>query len=298
MLKARIKTWITVLIAVFSMALFYGSPATGASGPSQSSDKDSQIQLLTKITDNTYWIWFYLNEFFLAWINPDTTSSTAQIQQDFTNYMNYTWQNQSDQITLQAQSNGPLLASHFFGKTLPANVNQLSYTTVLGAPLNGDSSNLQSDIQNYVINAAALNITHYSPSKVNGNNAAAVAAYTNFYNTITAVQSYSAYILGDIIVNYQNLNDPNNHFKLSVLQENLKNEASSPTWFTQIASENIGLVLRQLLMFQSQTYILMLQMVESQKQQLALSAMSNSLVVLGNQFNENELLGKATGAIR
>ena len=105
--------------------------------------------------------------------------------------------------------------------------------------------------------------------------------------TISAIQTYNAYLLSQVYSDYVN------GTQLTQQQNSLMQQASNAAWFTQVASENIGLVLRQILMYNSQVYVLLSQLVQTQKQALAAQAMTNTLIVIGNEFTGSQLLLRA-----
>jgi hypothetical protein len=60
-------------------------------------------------------------------------------------------------------------------------------------------------------------------------------------------------------------------------------------------SEKIGYVLRQILLYQSQTFVLMTQIVQLQKQMVSAQVMTNATLVAVNQVNERVLAADAQG---
>lgn len=276
MLKTRIRNIFLVIITVFSTSILY-SPVT------QANDSD----LLQQIADNTLGLLTQFNEFALAWLNPDESETTADLQANLTNYMNYTWDNNDTQLSIQQN-----LLQDYFSSSAPPYANDLSYPILLGQPFvsEKDPDKLKASALNYTKYASGLNIKHLLPSQGWAGTKENKDKYENFYKTISAVQTYNVYILSDFYANYAN------GLQLTNVQNELKDQASSPDWFKHIASEaSIGILLRQILMFNSQMYLLAIQSLETQKQLIAAIAMTNSLIILGNQFNENNLLDKALG---
>jgi hypothetical protein len=104
------------------------------------------------------------------------------------------------------------------------------------------------------------------------------------------VQSFNTYVLSALYV------DRIKNYSLSTTQKNLMDIASSEQWFEEVASEEIGVVLRKILLFNSQTYVLLIKLLELQKQQAASQAITNTLLIMGNQFTEKELVNSATGS--
>ena len=276
MLKTRIKVFMTTLVVCVS--IFTQSPAHA----------DKSTDLLQQIANNTYQLLIDFDAFAQAWLKGDDSDETATLQTDLSSYMDEVWKITDTQLTIQ-----PQLLDYYFGgqNTAPAYVNDLTYTTLLGQPYINETDNekMKTSALNYTQYAAALNIQHAIPSSSWSGSKQNIANYENFYKTISAVQTFNAYVLSQFYANYAN------GLKLTDLQNNLKTQASSSDWFTRVAGEDIGYVLRQNLMYTSQLYLLLMQMLETQNQLLASSAMSNSLIVLGNTFNENVLLNKALG---
>jgi hypothetical protein len=75
----------------------------------------------------------------------------------------------------------------------------------------------------------------------------------------------------------------------------LVTQAGNATWLKNIAAEEIGIVLREILVFQSQSYVLLTQLVQTQKQLLTATVMSNTLMIQNNRQNEAYLAAKAQG---
>ncbi len=166
--------------------------------------------------------------------------------------------------------------------------NDITYQTMQGnLYIKPDPRQKVNPAYNYIKNVAGLNITHAVPDKDWSGSAEDKQAYRNFYTTISAIQTYNAYILSDLYAESTNGN------KLNKAQNDLITQASSPDWFAQVASESIGNVFRQILMYNSQSYVVLTQLLQTQKQMLSTQAMTNTLIVLGNQFTENQLLNKA-----
>lgn len=157
--------------------------------------------------------------------------------------------------------------------------NAISYTTLLGNPLvaiqnqnqsqNNNTSPLDAYARAYIANASDAN-TLLTRMVLTPTASASAKKYIYFYNTISSIKSYDAYILNGL---YHQRERDKYRYKLVSM-------ASNSTWFTQVASEPLGLVLRQILMYQSQLYVQMDRLLKVQQEQLAASAMSNSLITL------------------
>jgi hypothetical protein len=185
--------------------------------------------------------------------------------------------------------------NEYFSNTTPLPyANQMTFTTLLGKPYSDtpekdDKGKPVNSAYQYVINASGINIRHDAPSAYWRGDEASRQKYLDYYKTITAVQSFNTYLLSALYA------DSQNNLQLTHKQEELMNQASSSNWFVQVASENIGIVLRQILLFNSQTYVLLIKMYDAQKQQLAAQSMANTLLIMGNQFTEKDLYLRATG---
>jgi membrane-bound inhibitor of C-type lysozyme len=100
------------------------------------------------------------------------------------------------------------------------------------------------------------------------------------------VQTFNGYVLSQLYEDVKN--------GVAAAQTTLINQASDPAnWFATITTESIGAVLRQTLMYQSQSYIVLTQLLQTEKMLLAAQTMNNTLLVLSNQSNESFMLRKA-----
>jgi len=116
--------------------------------------------------------------------------------------------------------------------------------------------------------------------------------YQNYFNTVNAIQSFNGYVLSGLYAESKGGNQFNTT-QLALLQQ-----TSQPSWLNQIASQELGKVLRQMLLFQSQTYVLISQLIQTQKQLLIATTMTNSLLIANNQLNETVLYSRAaTGRV-
>ncbi len=236
-----------------------------------------------------------------SWLLQDTSQPTADLQSSLGALTNAMTQNQANVLSLQTQ-----LTNDFFNaqgnvsqSTLPY-ANDLSFETLLGQPyFQPDPRNVNppqgtppvNPAYNYLKNASALTVTHPMPAASWRGNPQDLQRYSNYYNTIMAVQSFNAYVLSQL---YE---DSITGSPFSKAQTTLLTTASGSSWFSTVASENIGFVLRQILMFSSQSFVLLSQLLTTQNQLLQSQAMTNSLLVLLNQNNEALLIAKATGQV-
>ncbi|MBV9575049.1 MAG: hypothetical protein JO149_00300 [Gammaproteobacteria bacterium] len=228
----------------------------------------------------------------IAFTTPDTSDTTAKIQGNFTQLGNLLNQNLTTQITMQQQLNADLLGPNTTRTTMPY-ANDLIYSTVLGQPFfPTDPRNppgktpTTNPIYNYIKNSSGIGISHLQPSTWNGP-LLEQQKYQNYYNTVMAIESFNAFVLSNQYADGGQLNN---------LQQTLIAQATDPqNWLGQVASENIGFVLRQILLYQSQMFVLLTQLVQTEKQIATAAVMTNSLLILNNQQNENMLITKAQG---
>lgn len=228
----------------------------------------------------------------------DDTTVTSNLQGSFTSLANHFAQSSEGQASMmpnmsKIQFINPLTQQTATGNELP-NANDLTYQTMLGQPFLGTDPrgrNVDSML-NYVTNAAGVGLVHTYPVAGWRGSAQAQQTYSNFFNTVMTAESFNGYILSEMYV------DAKSGSPFNSLQKQLILLASNPTdWFAKIASEEIGIVLRQILMFESQSFVLLSEMLKIQKQALYAQAMTNSLLVLSNATNEDTLVRKAQGTM-
>jgi hypothetical protein len=290
----HIKTVLTLLITLLVMTGYHSAFAQDLAilatpappSASESYLKDIRDTLLININKLPIYLG-QLTKLSLSWLAPDDSSATASLQNSFTTLTNARLQNARTQSDSQIKLLGDFLGNPTSQDSFP-NANDISYQTLLNQPYFPINPRSNADpAYTYTQYAAGLNIRHIMPSPNWVPNKPAIAMYMNYYNTASAVQTYNGYILSELYSNSKN----NNSFKQT--QDSLVQQASNSTWFTQIASENIGVVLRQILLYNSQTYVLLADLLETQKKLLAAQAMNNALLVAVNQEAENRLYSKA-----
>jgi len=261
-----------------------------------------QILALTKIVStNVSSILVAVNNlpnYILNLTASDTTKTTASLQQNFTQLGNFLLTSSDDKVksALMRNLNINLVTGNVNNpnpNALPTNSNDLVYTSLLNEPLLAtDPRNVKGQPPvnyqyNYLKNASGISLVHETPT---GNWQGAIQAqitYQNYYNTVVAAESFSAYILSQQYLEANQFN---------VIQRNLISQASDPkAWFAQVASENLGVVFRQMLMYVSQIFILLTQLTQSQRQMVTAQAMTNTLLIANNITNEGILSSKAQG---
>ena len=323
MSKLHRQTAITFIITLFTFFSLFGTcaqaqedtSATTTSTTAKTSDQtpSKSESYLKEIRDilliNVNKLPVYLNQLTkmaLSWLTPDDSDVTAIQQKNFTSLANAELQN----IQLRNASQNKML--YDFLKTNPSApdegllglrgvaplVDSISYQALVGLPYNPATQQSQQQAQNeppynYIQFASALNIQHKKPPATrpssDKNYLAAINEYLNYYMTTSAVQTYNGYILSDLYADFKNQN------AVKKARDALMQKASEPRWFTQIASENIGIVLRQILLYNSQTYVLLTQLLETQKKLLAAQAMNNALLIAVNQDSERRIYQRASG---
>lgn len=254
-------------------------------------------EYLNRIADNTYAFLKAFNYYSLNWLQIYSAPSSNELDALFGKYIESSQANFTEQLSLlngiyslnnpdRFIFNSPLPAPDTSYATL---VKQNSKNQQTGEPEKVDDK-IKLDAKYFVKNASGINIPHVAPSQmVAGKNAFAVRKYVTFYNTINSISSYNAYVLNEHLADLQK------DFKLSQIQMELKSYASDNKWLSHVNEEqSIGVILRQLLLFMSQMYIVSLQQLETEKQLVAAIAMTNSLVILGNGYYEKTLYEDAT----
>ncbi|HSW69048.1 MAG TPA: hypothetical protein VLI69_02665 [Gammaproteobacteria bacterium] len=295
-LKSRIKKLTAISAAVLAMSAAVALPAKGQSLV------ETYLAYIVQYTYDTAQATYYINRSVFSmlvilnsWMMPDTSETTAKLQSSFATATNTAVQNSTLQKTLLMQ-----LTQDYLKNVDPADVNfinDFTYQTMLGSPYVNPDPRKEKDKSvnpalNYIKNVAGLKITHDTPNEKWKGDPVYKAKYNDYYATVSAIQTYNSYVLSQMYA------DATNGNPLSKQQDALMQQASNSDWFAEVASENIGTVLRQILMYNSQTYVLLTQLLQTQKELLSTQAMTNTLLVVGNQFTETQLLSKATGIPR
>ncbi len=303
----RIKKIILTSRALFISAMLSGLPITTqaaitqgtASSPGGGSDtyflnliEQHTSAILTNVNNLPSYL-AALTKLALSLLANDDSAESANLQASFGALTNNYAANDVLQQKIQKQ-----LLTDFFGPNVTTTTvpyaNDMTFQTFVGQPyFNPDPRNVGGVkidyAYNYLKNVAGLNMQHAVPDPGWSGKPGAKLNYQNFYSAISAVQTYNAYVLSQVYAEAENNN------QAASTQAALIKLASDSAWFSKIATENIGIVLRQILMYNSQMYIVMTQILQAQKQMVATQAMNNTLLILGNTFTESQLLNKATG---
>lgn len=271
-----------------------------AQGVNSCSDSDSCLKAIMQNTYETLGkvntLPDYLNQlgqFAASWLAVDDTTSTTEMQANFANSGAFITQAMSGQYTDPVQLAADLYGQPKTNFTTPSNrpsildvlpnVNDITYSSVIGFP---PVVKAPVTPYNYIKVASGMSIPHTMPGLTWQGKSDDINRYRNYYNTVMAVESFNGYILNNQYTNPQSF---------TTAQASLINQASGSTWLAQVATEELGKVLRQILMFESQSYVLLSQMAQTQRQQLAAATMTNSLLILNNQQLESYLSAKAQG---
>lgn len=297
------KTSLTILIASLTMTCTYtafaqtegdATKTTTEAKPSKSEDYLKEIR--DTLVLNIDKLPLYLNQITkmaLSWLAPDDSTATATLQNQLATLANAKLEN--NQTHLESQESFINFFNPVPKPSVPDVAYQLrkkaaddvTYQTLL-RPASPDTAYQNDSIFNYTLYASGLNIKHLQP-EIYWRDNPSIKLYKNYYNTTSAVQTYNGYILSELYASSKNGN------KIKQTQDQLVQQASSSDWFTQIASENMGVVLRQILLYNSQMYVMMTQLLDIQQKLLTAQTMNNALLIAVNQENESRLYNKAAG---
>lgn len=164
----------------------------------------------------------------------------------------------------------------------PSNANELSSSVLWGdflvTPPANDPRSIDNYVQSYLANANGTNVIIPPPNASWGKANPAGTQYRNLYNMLAAIQSYDAYLIGRLAKQ----ND------INAASKTLLTQASGSTWFSSIQTESLGLVLRHILMYDSQIYVDLERLIKLQQEQLAATAMTNALL----SVNDGQTIGQ------
>ncbi|OGT63514.1 MAG: hypothetical protein A3E85_00840 [Gammaproteobacteria bacterium RIFCSPHIGHO2_12_FULL_45_12] len=294
----RLKKFLLLLGAAGTLSFFCLSDSraddSGISNAYLKSIMDNTREILDRVNNLPDFITLVGKEV-QSWLTEDKSISTALMQMNFTlmgnGFMQAADPNQNLQLTaaLFGSPSQPLPLSLFASdhpavlKIIP-NINDLTFSSTLGLPPAPKASNVASAANNYIMNASGFGLNHPIAEAGWAGKQPDIDNYMAYYNTVMSVESFNGYALAN-----------SNNSTTSIAQAALIGQASSSKWFTQVATEELGIVLRQLLMFQSQMYILLSKLLDAQKQLLTAQAMTNTLLITNNRVNESYLLSKAQG---
>lgn len=317
-LKKRIKKIAIPILALsilFNVAHAQTTTASGTSGGTTSMPAtdpckgvtDPVQKYLCYIQLYTYGTLAAVNklpDYISNWIDPDTSDATAIMQGSFSSINNDVLNILNTQTGLQTQLFGDLAGPRPTATIIYPN--DITFQTLLGLLPDPNDARLNQKppvdpAYNFLKNAAGINVIPQAPQSSWGGPSGAKAAYANYYAAAASVASFNSYVMSHAYADFKNGNT------LSKDQLNLLNQvtngatASDKTnvnWLTQVASENIGIVLRQILMFDSESYVLLTQLLQTQKQMLTAQVMTNTMLMLVSKQYEDIAVKKAAGTIK
>lgn len=272
-------------------------------GVSNCNDMNSCLKAITTNTfatlqsvNNIPTYLYNITEMALSWVSKDDSDTTTNMLSRFSALGGAILQNEVRQNEIQQQLMADMYGQPIASFTQPTNspaiaqvvpnINDLSFMTILGAP---PAPKLPSNPYNYLKNASGFTLKHVIPGPGLGwtGKTENQEAYYTYFDTLMAVQSFNAYTLSNLYANSVNGNG------LTNTQNALISQATDSQWLVTIGGEELGKVLRQILMFNSQSYVLLAELVKTQRQLLTAQVMNNTLLILTNQMNEHLMLSRA-----
>ena len=215
-----------------------------------------------------------------AWMNADQSPATAALLATFQR-IDASLGQQIDQQQVNA-----IVLNNATSSTLP-NANDLVYSTLLGKPYfaTDPRNGFLNAAFNYAMHASAADHSHVLPSSTFAGAQTDQAVYARYVYTALAAQSFSAYVLSNHALSEVTTVNP-------ALKE-LLTQATDPDATAAVATEDIGLVVRQLLLVERQNLVLLSQLLQTEKQLLTAQAITNALLVSTASEVESQLLRKA-----
>lgn len=164
------------------------------------------------------------------------------------------------------------------------NVNDLSYASLLGQP---PVENASSDPYTFLKYTSGVYYRLPFIKKWWKGDEEAKDKYRAYFNTITAIKSFGSYVLSQLTFDAA--------LKMNATRAELVSMASSSSWIAQVATEELGRVFRQILLFESQNFVLNTQIDKNLRNMVSLQAMTNTLLINLNALNEKTLTDAAQG---
>lgn len=164
-------------------------------------------------------------------------------------------------------------SSNATNPSTPPNANMLAYPILLGKPLFPDEkykANSKQYMQAYLDNVANVNypLPQLDPTWSDKNPYKKL--YANYYNSMASIQSFNNFVLSGL----------SRQTEIEEKSKALSDKASDSAWFEQVATEDLGLVLRHILMYVSQSYVQQNRITQLQQQQLTAQVMTNTLLMM------------------
>lgn len=280
--KKKLSIILTVCISVMGLSIMQtarADAATDAGAPPSSG------QILTQIRDLTFHMLQKIHQTTMSWISPDDSLNSVSVipnnQYGFALLSSKYSEALGNQINLTQTLSTQYQAAGATSAASAANANTgLIYSSLLTQPGStaAPMTSQQKDAlaQSYISAAAGVGFTLTPPPPLSPTSTGAgFQKYQSFYNTLTAIESFDIYAISGLARQHD------------VLRNYLIQQASNSTWFEQVATEPLGLVLRQILMYNSQIYVQLDRMLKVQQQQLAAQAMTNTLLII----QDNQTVG-------
>jgi hypothetical protein len=289
----RMKKLSSYLLTVVAVSIAI-SPAYAASDPVLVSIERNTRATMDSVNSLPQYIQSGI-AYFTAMLSKDDSTDTANLQKNFTQLYNDNATVANSTIDLQ-----PQMLKEFFGTKITPQVlpsaNDLVFQSLYGMLYFNPDPRATNNFKpnpplEYIKNASGVRINHVLPSASWQGKDIHKQRYSGYYPSVSAAQTFNAYIMSQLYADYQN------GHKLSETQTNLVTQASSPSWFTQVGSESIGIVFRQILLYNSQVFVLLTRLLDVEKQILTAQAMTNTLLITLNSANEDILVKKASGVI-
>lgn len=292
MQQPRFRKWNSFI--VFICAIFFSYSALAATTQTVTLSNGGNIEnLLNQIARNTFDTADFLNRFIGTWLEQDRSPTSATLAANLTNVSNAIMQNRAVQASLLQRLNADLMGPAVTAKTLPQ-ANDLVYSSLVGLPyFSPDPRNDPAkpnervdNAYNFIRNASGILTAHEIPGNWSGDPTDQLT-YIHYYDSMMAVESFNSFVLTDMYA------EALNGGPFTKAQEGLIAQAKDNNWFPTVGSEPLGVVMRQMLMYESETFILLTQLIQIQKQMLAATVMGNTIGILQNGSNEITLRNKA-----
>lgn len=250
----------------------------------------STAAILTKVNDLPNYLagMEKIIEMSVSWLKTDDSDTTANLQSQFATLGKSLGDpnasiDATNQKILMALFNVNQQSKITFNTI--SNINNYTYPSFLGTPLAPNASGSSTAFVDYIMNASGISLPHPQPSKSWRGDATSIVLYHSLYQAVNAIETFNSNVLTEL--HYRNGKD------FTTAQEALISQASSSNFIQEVATEDLGKVLRQLLMFEAQQYVLSTEQIKLQKQALMAAVMTNTMLILNNQKNEFELAQKA-----
>ncbi len=298
-----IKKIIILAVTLFSISAFYSTNINAQESGGGGSSTDQLLAkiyaVLQQIDKNVTTIGTSLVEYILNWTNPDTSDEPKNSVSAYTQTLgnNIQVQNGLDKDQAGVGIQKELLNDLFLGVTNLPTVNNLTFISLLKIPYSlpgakpATKQNPPNPAYAFVKNAAGLNMTHFPPwgGKLNANKPVSdQQSYADYYSIVMSIESYDAYLLSEFYIDYFVNKTP-----LTQQQVTMINQSTQTDWFKQLASQPLGYVLRQILLYESQVFVVLTELLQTNKKMLAAQAMNNTLLILSNGMNEKILFQKS-----